>query len=127
MDDHELIDEFESGTVDGARFSHDRHVRVAWGLAQRYGHEEGLRRMIAGIRAMADRAGRPEAYHETVTRAWFELIAGVDDLAGAPELMDKQLLGYFYSPERLAAGRGRWLEPDLRPLATEGLLQKLTS
>jgi flavin reductase (DIM6/NTAB) family NADH-FMN oxidoreductase RutF len=65
---------------------------------------------------MTSRAGRPEAYHETITRAWYELIAGVDDLGNAPELFDKRLLGRFYSPGRLAAGRDRWLEPDLHPL-----------
>jgi flavin reductase (DIM6/NTAB) family NADH-FMN oxidoreductase RutF len=119
MDDHDqdLIDAFEAGTIDGAQFPHERHVRVAWGLARRYGHDEGLRRLVAGIRAMAARAGRPEAYHETITRAWYELIAGVDDLASAPELLDKRLLGRFYSPGRLAAGRSRWLEPDLQPLS----------
>ncbi|MGN6170233.1 MAG: flavin reductase family protein [Solirubrobacteraceae bacterium] len=117
MDDQNLVDSFQAGTIDGNQFPHERHVRVAWGLARRYGRDEGLRRLVTGIRAMAARAGRPEAYHETITRAWYELIAGVDDLAGAPELFDKRLLGRFYSSERLAAGRSRWLEPDLRPLS----------
>jgi hypothetical protein len=111
-----LIDAFEVGEVDGDAFPHESHVRVAWGLAQRYGPEEGLRRMSTGIRLMAARAGRPGVYHETITRAWFELIAQAPDLTGAPELFDKRLLGEFYSPERLAAGRERWLEPDLQPL-----------
>lgn len=72
--------------------------------------------MIAGIKDMAARSGRPEAYHETITRAWYELIAPVDDPSGAPDLFDKRLLERFYSPERLAAGRRRWLTPDRRPL-----------
>jgi len=29
---------------------------------------------------MASHAGRPDAYHVTMTQAWFELIASVDDL-----------------------------------------------
>ena len=72
--------------------------------------------MSEGIRRMADRAGAPAKYHVTITRAWFELISSVDDLELHPELMDKRLLGRFYSPERLAAGHRRWLEPDLQPL-----------
>jgi hypothetical protein len=112
----DLVDAFESGRIDGADFPHERHVAVAWGLARRYGREDGLRRMSAGIKDIARRAGRPGVYHETITRAWFELIADVDDLERHPELLDKGLLGRFYSPEQLAAGRERWLEPDLRPL-----------
>jgi hypothetical protein len=110
------MDAFEAGRIEGKDFPHDSHVRVAWGLSQRYGRAEGLRRMSAGIREMAVRAGRPEVYHETITRAWFELIAQVPDLDSAPELLNKRLLGEFYSSRRLAAGRHRWLEPDLRPL-----------
>lgn len=114
--DGALIEAFEAGRIDGATFRHADHVRVARELAERYGHDEGLRRMVVGIRGMAARAGRPEAYHETITRAWYELIAAVDDLAGAPELFDKHLLARFYSPERLATGRERWVTPDLGPL-----------
>lgn len=116
MQDDDLVTAFEQGGVDGADFPHERHVRVCWGLAQRYERGEALRRLIAGISAMAARAGRPEAYHETITRAWFELIAGAEDLGHSPELFDKTLLGRYYSPARLAAGRERWLEPDLHPL-----------
>ena len=111
-----LIEAFEAGRINGSAFRHADHVRVARGLAERYGPDEGLRRMVFGIRGMAARAGRPEAYHETITRAWYELIASVDDLAGAPELFDKHLLERFYSPERLATGRERWVTPDLGPL-----------
>ena len=111
-----LIDEFESGRIDGADFPHERHVEVAWELARRYGRDDGLRRMIAGIKDIARRAGVPDKYHDTITRAWFELIAGVDDPERHPELLDRALLARFYSPERLAAGRARWVEPDLHPL-----------
>lgn len=112
----DLVDAFEAGTIEGADFPHEHHVRVAWGLARRYGREEGLRRMSAGVRAMGARAGRPEAYHHTMTRAWFELIADVESLTQSPILFDRALLNRYYSPERLREGRERWVEPDLRPL-----------
>jgi hypothetical protein len=111
-----LIESFEAGEIDGADFRHEHHVLVARGLAELYGHDQGLRRMSVGIQGMAARAGRPQAYHETITRAWYELIASVKDLSAAPELFDKRLLERFYTPERLAAGRGRWLPPDRQPL-----------
>src|SRR6476659_6188201 len=114
--DDTLIADFEAGLIASEDFPHERHVRVAWGLAQRYERDEALRRLVAGIQDIARRAGRPDAYHETMTRAWFEVIAGVDDVDSRPELFDRCLLSRFYSPARLAAGRDRWLEPDLRPL-----------
>jgi hypothetical protein len=123
MDDSDLIVAFEAGTLAAADFRHERHVRVAWGLQRRYGRAEGLRRMAAGIRAMADRAGHPEKYHVTVTRAWFELVAGADEVRDDSDLFDRTLLTRYYTPERLKAGRERWVEPDLCPLtlpATSG-------
>jgi flavin reductase (DIM6/NTAB) family NADH-FMN oxidoreductase RutF len=116
MNDEQLIAAFEAGTIGNDEFPHERHVRVAWGLARRYAREEALRRLVAGIRGIASRAGRPDAYHETITRAWFELIAGAGDLDAHPELFDKSLLARYYTTGRLAAGRDRWLEPDLHPL-----------
>jgi hypothetical protein len=121
LDTETLMEAFEAGKVEGDAFPHESHVRVAWALAQRYGPEDGRRRMSRGIREMALRAGRPGVYHETITRAWFELIAQAPDLDRAPELFDKRLLGEFYSPERLAEGREQWLEPDLRPLRLPSL------
>jgi hypothetical protein len=116
MTDDMLVAAFEAGQIDGREFPHERHVRVAWALARRHPRDEALRRLTDGLRRIAERAGRPDAYHETITRAWLELVAGVDDLGGHPELFDKALLGRYYSPAALAAGRDRWVEPDLQPL-----------
>jgi hypothetical protein len=112
----DLLDAFQAGAIDGSEFRHEHHVRVAWGLARRYGREAGLGRMIAGIRQMGARAGHPEAYHHTITRAWFELIADAEDLAEGSILFDRKLLSRYYTPERLSEGREGWVEPDLRPL-----------
>lgn len=95
MDYEDLVGAFEAGTIDGTDFPHERHVRVAWGLMQRYGRDEGLRRLVAGIQGIAARAGRLGTYHDTITRAWFELIAGARDLDDHPELFDKMLLDRF--------------------------------
>jgi len=111
-----LIAAFEAGEIDGADFPHEQHVRVAWGLARRYPRDEALRRLIDGLQRIAARAGRPTAYHATITRAWFELTAEAQSLERHPELFDKTLLERYYSRERLAAGREQWLESDLHPL-----------
>jgi len=114
--DDGLIEAFEAGRIEGAQFPHERHVRVAWGLARRYPRNDAFARLAAGIRGIASRAGNPAAYHETITRAWFELIAAADSLEQHPELFDKNLLRRYYSAARLSSGRDRWLEPDLQPL-----------
>lgn len=111
-----LVDAFEAGEIDNSAFPHEHHVRVAWGLVQRYPREEAFERLAAGIRDMAARAGKPDAYHATITRAWFDLIAGAESLDRFPELFDKALLSRYYSPGRLSAGRDSWLDPDLQPL-----------
>lgn len=51
------------------------------------------------------RAGKPDAFRVTLTRAWFDLIVLVDDLDAARESLDKSLIRRFYSAERIAAGR----------------------
>jgi hypothetical protein len=116
MEFDDLLEAFQAGAIDGSEFRHEHHVRVAWGLARQHGHEAGLRRMIAGIRQMCARAGHPEAYHHTITRAWFELVADAEDLADGSILFDRKLLSSYYTPERLSEGREGWVEPDLRPL-----------
>jgi hypothetical protein len=110
------LDDFEAGRIPGSEFPHERHLRVAWGLARRYPHEEAFRRLADGIRGIASRAGVPGKYHETMTRAWFELAAQAESLDAHPELLDRSLLSRYYSPERLEAGRHEWLEADLGPL-----------
>jgi len=116
MTDDELMTTFEDDTIAPAAFSHERHVRVAWLLARRYGPDDGFTRLVRGIKSMAVRAGKPNAFHLTLTRAWFDLIALVEDTDAAPELLDKSIIKRFYSPERIAEGRAQWLEPDLHPL-----------
>ena len=115
--DAALLDAFERGSVDNAGFSHAKHVQVAWMLSQRYPRTEAYEKLSAGIQGIARRAGHPQVFHHTMTRAWFELISSATDPDAYPELLDKTLLGRYYSPDRLAAGRERWLEPDLHPLS----------
>jgi hypothetical protein len=120
MNTDELTDAFEAGEIDGADFPHESHLRVARTLARRYGHDEALNRLHTGLQGIAGRAGRPEVYHETITRAWLELVCTADDLDRHPELLDRRLLGRYYSAAALASGRERWVEPDLRPLQLDG-------
>ena len=112
----DFVAAFEAGKAESDGFPHEAHVRVTWGLIRRYGRDDAFPRLVAGIRGIAARAGKPQAYHETITRAWFELIAAAQDLEDHPELFDRSLLDRYYSAGALAAGRDEWVEPDLHPL-----------
>src|SRR5438093_5694037 len=71
--DDKLVEAFEAGEIDAADFPHERHVRVAWALAQRYEPDDGLRRLIAGYprhhRARRPRERVPRDDHQSVVRA----------------------------------------------------------
>lgn len=129
MDDDELVTGFDSGTLPG--FPHESHVRLAFAKLQRMPEAEALACVRAGIRAMAAKAGKPEAYHDTRTVAWFRLIAGaagggtsLEFLAGHPEFLRRDLLDDFYSPALLNSPEARadFIEPDLLPLAAPSAL-----
>ena len=76
MTDDELAAGFAARTIDPAGFGHREHLRVAWLYLRRYGQAEAERRLFAGLRALAVRAGRPEQFDEGVSRAWLARIAG---------------------------------------------------
>jgi hypothetical protein len=128
-DDDAFLAAFEGGTLPKEAFHHRDHVRVAWLCLRRDGPEAGAARFIAAIRSFAERHGLSSLYHETITRAWIRLVGaalhespdadGFDAfLERHPGLANKQGLGAFYSPERLAseAARRDFLEPDRAPL-----------
>ena len=76
MTDEELAGGFAARTLDPAGFGHREHLRVAWLYLRRYGRAEAEARLIAGLRALAVRAGRPEKFDEALTRVWVARIAG---------------------------------------------------
>lgn len=123
LTDDELVEGFEAGTV--SDFPHAEHVRLTIVYLARHGREETLRKMLEGLVRFATAKGQPDKFHVTMTRAWIDLIDAArrarpdardaPALVGAfPELLDKNVLLRFYSPERLnsAEARERWVPPD---------------
>ena len=116
---------FPQGYVDGANFHHSDHVRVAFEMVRRHDFLEAAQTYARGLRAIAARAGNPDAYHETITIAFLALIAeraeGFDSYdafaAANPDVLDKSVLTRWYAPERLAsaAARRTFLLPDRHP------------
>ena len=144
--DEDAFDALMSEVLAGAeRFGHRQHVYLTWFAVRRFGTSHATALVSAGIQRTARYAGAPQKYHETVSRAWVELVghhvehdsAGGDearsDRAAAdpsdtsaafdafadrnPALLDKRLLSRFYRSSTLAsdAARTGWVEPDLAP------------
>src|ERR1043166_8114942 len=117
-------------TAGAPRFGHREHVHLSWLAVRAHGVAGAIPVVCEGIRRTARYAGAPQKYHETVSRAWIELV-GVH-VAAHPEpdfdawaaanaaLFDKRLLTRFYRSATLAgdAARTGWVEPDLAPFPT---------
>lgn len=125
--DAALLGRFEALEIDPGEFGHREHVAAACAMLRRYPFVEAAARYARTIRTMAERAGASQKFNVTVTLAFMDIIAeriqrgGFADcesfLARNPDLLDKNLLGQWYSPERLRSPQARsaFLMPDLRP------------
>jgi hypothetical protein len=112
----------------GGPFGHRQHVHLAYIAVHRYGTDEAARKIGGWLRGMAAYAGAPQKYHETITRAWTEIVglhvtADPDSEFDAfaernPQLFNKRLLMRHYTSATLASPHARtgWVPPDLAPL-----------
>ena len=115
---------FMRGEIPAAAFPHREHLRMAFEMLKRHDFPETLLHYSRTLRAMAEKAGRPQAFHQTVTIAFLSLIAERMECGGAadfaafaranPDLLEKSALERWYRPERLAsaAARRTFLLPD---------------
>jgi hypothetical protein len=74
MTDHELIEQFERGTLPNESFHHREHVRVAFLYLSQYPVLEALQMFSRALRGFAAANGKPQLYHETITWAYTFLI-----------------------------------------------------
>lgn len=121
--------QFLHGELDPALFHHADHVRTAFEILQRHEFIVAAQAYSNGLKVLARKAGRPEAYHETMTLAFLSLIAErmvggpFEDFeafaAANPELMQKAALERWYEPERLHSDLARksFLLPGPRPVS----------
>ena len=126
---------FFACTIPKSEWTHHAHLTVGAWHVDRYGPEEALERLRAGIRRLNESHGTPNSttrgYHETITRAYVTLLAeflkscsanlAIEEkvalLLESP-LAEKDVLLKFYSRERLMSTEARaiWLEPDMAPV-----------
>lgn len=118
---------FMRGELPASGFAHRDHVRMAFEMLRRHDFAETALHFSRALRAMAQRAGKPQAFHQTMTIAFLALIA--ERLDGSqwpdfaafvrdnPDLLDKGALTRWYRPERLASepARRTFLLPEPTP------------
>ena len=118
---------FVRGERNTADFPHREHVRIGFELLRRHDFVTTVQQYSQALRTMTARAGKPQAFNQTVTIAFLSLIAErmqqcpqaefTELLRAFPELLDKQQLERWYSHGRLqsAAARAAFLLPDRLP------------
>jgi hypothetical protein len=134
--DQELFEKFNALSLPFEQWTHRAHIRVAYLHLQKYGFDEALKRLSAGIQKYNAANKVPESptsgYNQTTTHAFLHLVAAVMAAYGKtfpatdskhfcdlhPQLMSKHVLRFFYSPERRMdpLAKTRFVEPDLAPL-----------
>ena len=123
MTDHELIEQFENGTLPDQCFHHREHVRTAFLYLTRYPVLEALAAFSNALRRFAELRGKPQLYHQTdnlglclsysgahgqgrkATRAGKNLPGNNPDLL----VWKDGILTRFYRPERSPP---TWPEPS---------------
>ena len=107
----------ETGALDPSKFPHPEHVRLAYGMLERYPFGEAVARFSRGVQLLAAKAGRPEVYHETITVAFLAVIG--ERRAGSKcdswrefktqnsDLLDKRCLERWYRAEQLNSDLAR--------------------
>ena len=118
---------FVRGEIPAHEFPHREHLRMAYEMLRRHDFAESVLHYSRALRAMTARAGRPQAFHQTLTIALLSVIAermergtGGDFAAferANPDLSDRSLLARWYRPERLGseAARRTFLLPEPPP------------
>ena len=114
---------FLRGEIAAADFPHREHVRMAFEMLRRHDFAETVWLFSRTLRAMATRAGKPQAFNQTVTIAFLSIIAErMEGCSGDfaafqrqnADVLEKDALARWYPPERLAtaAARRSFLLPD---------------
>lgn len=120
----ELMRAFEARDLDPSAFSHGDHVAVAYEMLCKYDFLDAVANYGKSLNAIATSAGAPKKFNTTITVAFMGLIAermnatsctGFQDFISQNEdLLSKDILARWYSPERLKSGLSRkvFLLPD---------------
>src|SRR5256885_14841433 len=69
------LERFVRGEIEPGAFAHREHVRMAFEMLRRHDFAESAWLYSRALRLMTARAGKPQAFNQTVTIAFLSLIA----------------------------------------------------
>jgi len=111
------LERFVRGEIDAASFPHREHLRMAFEILRRHDFAESVWLFSRALRTMTTRAGKPQAFHQTITVAFLSLVAERMELGqhrdfvafeqAHPELIDTGVLGNWYARGQLASDVAR--------------------
>ena len=108
---------FLAHDIDAGAFHHAEHVEVAFELLKTHDFIDAAALYAKGIRAVAQKAGADQKFNLTITYAFMSLIA--ERLAETPEitleafatsnpdLVSKDILANWYTPDRIMSETAR--------------------
>jgi hypothetical protein len=111
------LERFVRGGTDATSFPHREHLRMAFEMLRRHDFAESVWLFSRALRTMTAKAGKPQAFHQTITVAFLSLVAERMELGrqtdfvtfeqAHPELIDKGVLGNWYARDQLASDLAR--------------------
>ncbi|RXZ44205.1 hypothetical protein [Crenobacter cavernae] len=138
MDDQAFLQALESRALPVSEFNHQAHLLAAWAYCRRYPGREAAARCAYSLSRYAMAMGVADKYHHTLTMAILAILYSRvvdhpelrDDwdafCAACPDIVDdaRGVVLAYYSEERLDndSARRAFVEPDIQPLPTGGLL-----
>lgn len=120
----ELTKSFEARDIDTSAFRHLDHIGVAYEMLRKYPFIEAAVRYGENINIIATKAGAATKFNTTITFAFMSLIAermattdhadNDDFITRNQDLLSKDILEQWYTPERLRSDLARkiFLMPD---------------
>ena len=107
----QLLRKFLHGEIDNGEFHHIDHLRLGFAIVRRHPFPEAAAAFCAALKLIAAQAGKPAAYHETISIAFLSVIAERNAAGDHPDfesfardnddLLEKSALERWYTRDRL--------------------------
>ncbi|MDN0074231.1 hypothetical protein QU481_04915 [Crenobacter sp. SG2303] len=138
MDEQDFLQRLETRAMAASELDHTAHLYAAWVYRRNYPAREAAARCAYSLSRFAMTHGVAEKYHHTLTMALLAILyRRLDDepyllsswdrfLSANPDLVRnaRSVVCEYYSEARLADDDARraFVQPDLKPLPTGGVL-----
>src|SRR5579864_5955731 len=88
LTDDAFIASLAEGSYPPEAFHHGDHIRLAWILLSRMTVDSAIAEVRQTLHSLAQRLGKADLYHETITRGWMLLLASHEEPSFAKFMAD---------------------------------------